>query len=499
MPESRYDPHRVQGVWAPREEISGLMSARLNVTTTTTEHSDGGAGGQRPSRPCLSVVHHPNAERLGLRIPVTQGSDIEIGRGGTALGAGVMDDRKLSRRHARISWDDGGFVISDKQSHNGTYVNGQRVDTASLAVDDVIGVGSILLLFHEAPLAFRVPEHPKLIGVSYEIATTIEQIEQVAPHPSTVLVLGETGTGKEVVAREIHDLSLRRGRFAAVNCGGVADGVLQTELFGTVRGAFSGADRDRAGMIEACDGGTLLLDEIGDASPALQRSLLRVLQENVVRRVGSNIEKTVDTRFIAATNRPLLDLVDNGEFREDLYARLSGWIIRLAPLRTRKEDIPHLVQHFVLTRAGSSRPIHRALATRLLAYDYPRNVRELEKIVERALIESDDALRLSPGIESLLPAIDPTISEPAAPSVAKGKRPAPTELRALLAARGGNVTQLAHELGVARNTLYRWLESGIHRGRHVSLTVGSRRSHWVSMRLEKRASGRGNGRVFNGM
>lgn len=235
-----------------------------------------------------------------------------------------------------------------------------------------------------------------LIGRSAAIRSVRAAIELVAPTDATVLITGETGTGKELVARAVHEASPRRAApFMAVNCAALPDGLLESELFGHVRGAFTGATKDRAGLFRAASGGTLLLDEIGDVSPALQHRLLRVLQERELVPVGADRAVGVDVRVIAATNRDLQQEVRAGRFREDLYYRLKVFPIEIPPLRARRGDVPLLARHYLGEGPG---PGGRAsaecspFAMRLLqAYDWPGNVRELFSVLESARIYSAGA------------------------------------------------------------------------------------------------------------
>ncbi len=420
----------------------------------------------------LGIVHHAEWSVVGRRVPLPNSTRIELGREATCFGRDALADGRISRRHAVVSVDDEGQVlIRDLKSRNGTFVNGGRILKSELQQGDVIGLGSVLLLVYRAPAYFETPTHETLVGVSWPIARIIEDIRKVAPHPTSVLVLGETGTGKELVAREIHRSSGRRGDLHVVNCGGVTDTLLQSELFGHVRGAFSGADRDRTGILEAANGGTVFLDEVGDASPTLQVSLLRFLQEGEVRKIGSNKPVKVNTRVVAATNRDLAGMVSEGAFREDLQARLAGWVIELAPLRERREDIPHLVDHFV-RQIGHRGRVHHRLARRLLAYDWPANVRELRAVIERAVIEAGDdgTLTLTPHLEEILRGKNPRFDPPSdvgpvaamrattLPPARVGK-PNPEELVKMIQERNGNIRLLSKDLGVARNTLYRWMKS----------------------------------------
>jgi two-component system, NtrC family, response regulator AtoC len=236
-----------------------------------------------------------------------------------------------------------------------------------------------------------------VIGASAAMREVLDLAARVAPYPSTVLLTGESGTGKEAVARAVHRASPRAARaFVAVNCGAIPDALLESELFGHERGAFTGADRAREGLVEEAEGGTLFLDEIGELPLALQVKLLRVLQERTVRRVGGTGERAADVRILAATARDLVTEVREGRFREDLFYRINVVQIHLPPLRTRTEDIPLLAEHFLrrhAERLGISTPsVPRALLPLLAGYTWPGNVRELENVLERALVLSGGEL-----------------------------------------------------------------------------------------------------------
>jgi len=229
-----------------------------------------------------------------------------------------------------------------------------------------------------------------LIGQSPAFLDALEKVRRVAPTEATVLLTGETGTGKDVLARAIHLLSRRASRpFIAVNCAALPESLLESELFGHVKGAFTGAVANRRGLIEEASGGTFFLDEIGTVPPSIQAKLLRVLEEKVIRRLGENRETPVDVRIIAATNRDLQEAVQRGEFREDLYYRLNVVTIHLPPLRARREDIPLLAHHFLrqFTRRDQKevRGFSEAALAALLKYDFPGNIRELRHIVEQAV------------------------------------------------------------------------------------------------------------------
>jgi transcriptional regulator with GAF, ATPase, and Fis domain len=230
-----------------------------------------------------------------------------------------------------------------------------------------------------------------MVGKSEPMRGLFQLIETVAPTNATVLIIGETGTGKEVVARAIHQTGPRRAhRFVALNCSAIPETLLEAELFGHVRGAFTGAVGMRQGRLEQADRGTLFLDEVGTMSTALQMKLLRVLQEREFERIGDNKTVKVDTRVIGATNSDLAKMVKEGTFREDLYYRLNVITVQLPPLRDRKEDIPLLVSHFLTKFAADGARAESILVSqdamrRLMAYTWPGNIRQLENAIERAV------------------------------------------------------------------------------------------------------------------
>ena len=302
--------------------------------------------------------------------------------------------------------------------------------------------------------AVAVPH--RLVGESGALRTVLSSIAKVAPARTTVLIEGETGTGKELVARAIHDASPRRAAmFVPVNCAALSAGVLESELFGHVKGAFTGAHADRKGLFEVADGGTIFLDEISETTGEVQANLLRVLQEGEIRRVGDNRVRTVDVRVIAATNRRLDERVAEGKFRQDLLFRLRVFPIRVPPLRERPEDVRPLLDHFLrLHCADLKRPVPRVAPEAVLALQrlaFPGNVRELGNLVERALINASAGETIT---EAHLLDVRP---EPESEAVeAAGAATLPAELarreraciEEALALTGGNKTHAAERLGV---------------------------------------------------
>ncbi|TMB08133.1 MAG: sigma-54-dependent Fis family transcriptional regulator [Deltaproteobacteria bacterium] len=320
-----------------------------------------------------------------------------------------------------------------------------------------------------------------VVGRSEAMLQVYKTAARVASTDATVLVVGESGTGKELVARAIHGASRRaQGSFIAVDCGAIAEGVLESELFGHARGSFTGATGARRGLFEEASGGTLFLDEIGDIGQRIQGQLLRVVQEGEIRRVGESSAVKVDTRVVAATNKDLAAEVKAGRFREDLFYRLNVVTIRLPPLRERPEDIPLLAEHFAARHAGArGANITNEAREAMLAYGWPGNVRELENAVARALalnpggtiLPEDlpeavrDHWRTSRGLPDVVPtppqvAVLPAPPAPPAPDPLLADRPTLDELNRRYAERilrdlGGNKTRAAEALGIDRKTLSR--------------------------------------------
>ncbi|MBI3549042.1 MAG: sigma-54-dependent Fis family transcriptional regulator [Elusimicrobia bacterium] len=311
-------------------------------------------------------------------------------------------------------------------------------------------------------------------GIVYagpKMRAVLELVQKVAATDATVLILGESGTGKELIARAIHEKSARRsGSFVAINCGAIPEGLLESELFGHVKGSFTGADRNKRGLWEEAGGGTLFLDEIGETAPALQVKLLRALQEGEIRRVGDNHPIKVSSRIVTATNKDLAQHVKEGKFREDLFYRLKVFPIQIPPLRDRAEDILPLAEHFLRKArkkmGGKATRLSPEAAAALKAYGWPGNVRELEHAIERILI-------MAGGPTVTMGDLPPEMQPADAP---KKKAPSGTgtslndmekaHILEILEACGQNQVEAAKRLGIARNTLWRKLKTyGIASGK----------------------------------
>jgi len=308
----------------------------------------------------------------------------------------VLAGSGVSRFHCELRLQDGAVIVRDSGSTNGTFLDGVRVLEAHLRHGSSLALGAASLRVDLGGERVRMPLSEReafgdLLGSSPAMRSAIALLERAAPTDVTVLLEGETGTGKEAAATGLHEHSARRdGPLVVVDCGAIPEALLESELFGHEKGAFTGADRLRIGAFEAADGGTLFLDEIGELPPALQPKLLRALEDRTVRRVGSHGRIPTDIRLIAATNRRLDHEVNEGAFRSDLYYRLAVLRIELPPLRQRPDDIPQIAAS-LLTRLGASTDesaalLTRSFLTRLGRAAWPGNVRELRNHLERCLV-----------------------------------------------------------------------------------------------------------------
>jgi formate hydrogenlyase transcriptional activator len=310
----------------------------------------------------------------------------------------------------------------------------------------------------------------QVIGNSPALESVLEQVERVAPTDSTVLIQGETGTGKELIAHAIHSLSSRCGRpFVRLNCAAIPLDLLESELFGHEKGAFTGAIAQKIGRFELADKSTLFLDEVGDIPPALQPKLLRVLQEQEFERLGSTRTHQVDVRLVAATNRNLMEMANRGEFRSDLYYRLDVFPVLLPPLRERREDIPALVAHFVeIYSRRMSRQIEHIpprTMSALTSYQWPGNIRELQNLIERAVILSNDGVLPNPLPTAETSAI--TTSPPVATTLKDSERVLILRTLESVGWVIGGPKGAATKLGLKRTTLIHKMQKlGISRSSH---------------------------------
>jgi transcriptional regulator of acetoin/glycerol metabolism len=467
------------------------MTAQVDIglcddaTAGTLSHDDGGAP-PAAAQTCAALYLCVECDRPragAARYALAGVDEVVIGRaaergaaltdaaGRAVLRIGVPDAR-ISSVHARLARREGVWVIEDAASKNGLLVDGRAVERAALTDGLRIEIGRTFFLFRSAVLF--APDGPRavdaadLAALPAGTATLIPPLERhlaealrLAAAPAPIMLRGESGTGKELIARALHRASGRRGAFVAVNCAALPPSLAASELFGYRKGAFSGADESRPGLIRAADGGTLFLDEVGDLPEPVQGLLLRALQEREVTPVGATQPVPVDLRVLSATHRDLEAMVERKELRGDLYARLAGGMVRLPPLRDRREDLGLLLAALLPTAAGEVRLAPRA-ARALLAHDWPLNVRELEKGLTAACALAGDG--------TIAPEHLPERLRAAAPAAAGA---APSDLRArltghdldnrarlieLLHQTGGNVSAVARRLGKGRTQVQRWMK-----------------------------------------
>jgi sigma-54 dependent transcriptional regulator, acetoin dehydrogenase operon transcriptional activator AcoR len=384
-----------------------------------------------------------------------------------------IPDPRLSSMHARLQSVLGNWVVQDAGSKNGTWVDGRRVTSIPLADGALVEVGHSFLLYREALPArgpafvdareLRPPAE-RLATLSPALEAQLDRLVLVARSRVSILVRGETGTGKEVIASAIHQLSARPGRFVAVNCGALAENLVESELFGYRKGAFSGATEDRPGLVRSSDQGTLLLDEIGDLPLSAQAALLRVLQEAEVLAVGATQPVKVDLRVVASTHRDLDALVGEERFRADLLARLSGFSLSLPPLRERREDLGLLVAELLRKLAGegaSDVTFTPEAARALLLHRWPLNVRELENCLASAIVLASNGVvgleELPASIRDMGQSTARTTPSPPRLSKQEEERRRHDELVDLLRKYDGNVTAVARAMDKPRTQVQRWL------------------------------------------
>jgi transcriptional regulator with GAF, ATPase, and Fis domain len=438
------------------------------------------------SKPGLVLLYAPNFEQLEPAY-VFDVPELVIGR--EVTNRICVAEQAVSRQHARIAYEARRWVLTDLGSRNGTMVDGAFV-VGEVELENLheIRVGDAIFKFVETGSERLVPYRidgvtrggrraraiTQLVG-GYQMDAIAADLERVAATELSCVILGETGTGKEVAARELHRASARRGTFQAINCAAIPHTLLESELFGFRRGAFSGADRDKPGLIKLADGGTLFLDEIGDMPLDAQSKLLRVLQSREVFPLGATTPEHVDIRVVCATHRDLYAYVKEQKFRGDLFARLNEHAVKLPPLRERKEDILQLARLFATRYGRPNLSFTFSFLVALIHHDWPFNVRELESCIKRgaALAEGDvlDTPHLPDAIADLMktygvrprvesPSIVPPVVAPIPLPSPSSRRPAPSEaeLRELLVRHKGNVAAVGRELGKERMQVHRWMK-----------------------------------------
>jgi hypothetical protein len=386
---------------------------------------------------------------------------VSVGRGAVTELDGTgrqisIRDRTISMEHVSLTREDGRWMIADLGSRNGTFVNGVRVTCQRLRDGDVIEAGATYLVVARAPAGAAgtmrrvLPQDSSgLDSICPELAAALARCDRLAQSDLPIHVTGETGTGKEVMAREIHRRSGRAGKFVGVNCGAIPEALIASELFGAKRGAYSGAAADRDGLIKASDRGTLFLDEVAELSLPSQAALLRVLQEREVVPVGGTAPERCDLRVVSATNKDLKAACEEGSFRADLYARLCGVDVALPPLRRRRADLGMLIARILRPLVGD-RPLafSRAAARALFAYDWPHNVRELQRTLELAIAALEPGAHLLEIGEQHLPLAVQLHAE-------RLSKTDSCRFRELASEHGGNVTALSRALGTSRSHVRR--------------------------------------------
>ena len=424
-------------------------------------------------RPALRVLFSGAAGIVSRPPYYLADGENPIGRQAGERGIVLADDEQVSRLHAAVSLHKGALRIVDNHSVNGTFVNGRRVADDALGEGDIVRVGGSFLIVRSEPIgASGDAPIEGLLGRAPTMRKLRSAIRLVAREPATVLLLGESGSGKEIVARALHTLSERPGPFVAINCSAIPEALAESQLFGHTRGAFTGASA-HPGYFRAAHGGTLFLDEIGELPTAIQPKLLRALEEKTILPVGSTQPQPCDVRIVAATNRDLQGAVQAGGFRGDLLARLAEFTLTLPPLRERREDILHIAERALLAQPGDAPQLHPDLVELLLLHSWTYNVRELIKLIAELRIRAAGEAQLTTAhLEGRLPiAQQPQLpenspsGEKSAPfepvrEADKTKRPVPTreELVTLMRKHGNVIADVAREVGRSRAQVYRWLE-----------------------------------------
>jgi DNA-binding NtrC family response regulator len=491
------------------------------VETETDIYASGSGQRRTPSYVLYIAFHGHEPTRPPSRHVIGDIDVVSFGRGETSVTrdreGGLrrlvvrVADPLISSQHGELVHAQGVWVLATPNAKNGAIVGGVRTRSSRVLLGQVFSLGHTLFLIQreeeigdaiESPAALDVSASelpapvPELATFDPAFGATVEQLARVAPTQVPILLLGETGTGKEVAARAIHELSRRRGSFVGVNCGAISATLVESELFGHRRGAFSGATADRLGHVRTADHGTLFLDEIGDMPLPAQAALLRVLEEREVVPVGDSVPVPVDLRVCAATHRDLGQLVAEGKFREDLYARIRGLQLTLPPLRARRVDLGILIPA-LLRRQAHAAPVRFTpqAASLLFEYSWPRNIRELSRALEvmtamaggqpiavdhlpeeirAARPAAADAAATAGhgggggggggGSGATLASVLAEAAAPAAPAAEGDDEPLTAadlerkeSLEALLREHRGNVTEVARRLGKDRTQIYRWI------------------------------------------
>jgi transcriptional regulator with PAS, ATPase and Fis domain len=404
---------------------------------------------------------HPSAKSYRV---FAGDEEVPIGRAAGEAGLQFPDDERVSRKHALLRFDAGSRSASiEDLSRTGTFVQGRKVLNETVAEGEVVRVGDSFFLFRfeqEALIEEKLAEaESELIGPSLALRTLRHSLSLVGKSGATVIILGESGTGKELAARAVHEKSGRAGPFVAVNCGAIPEALVESQFFGHVAGAFTGAKADARGWFRAAEGGTLFLDEIGELPLLLQPKLLRAVEERAVVPVGATQAIRCDVRIVAATNQ---DLADRERFRADLFARISEFVLEIPPLRARREDILPILSRLL---GPVQAELDAELVAALLLYDYPHNARDLRRIATQLAVRGAgqpvwDSSLLDRALRDVTSRPPTGPNEPAteeATGEIKNRVPTRDELETLLRVHRGVVAEIAKDTGRSRKQVYRWL------------------------------------------
>jgi two-component system response regulator HydG len=456
----------------PAEIVPARGAARLGTTPL------------RPlidiAQPRLTLTIESEADRPTARTVVYDG---DVCRIGTHPSNDVpIEDPAVSRFHCRLVLDSHGWRIEDSGSLNGTRLQDLVIHSAVLPSEAVLSIGNSLIRLRSTEAAGKtlvpmMPSFGALTGASRVMRKLFALLEKVASSDINVFIHGESGTGKELVATEIVQRGVRADKpFVVVDCGAISPTLVESELFGHVRGAFTGADRERVGAFEAADGGTVFLDEIGELPLAVQPKLLRALEQREIRRVGETQARKVNVRVLSATNRDLEREVNKGSFRGDLYFRIAVITVRVPALRERIEDLPHLIRAFLasLDAPESERLFPPEVLEELAKHEWPGNVRELRNYVERSVVLQTARLSMPPLPPSMAAEArtDGSVDVRVPFKVAKDALIEGFErayIRAVLDACGGNMTKAARMAGIDRMYLHRLVQKLGSRGGNPSI------------------------------
>ncbi len=449
----------------------------MGTDRTTQTLETAGLGRPETSHACLFLAIECDRPLAGpARIALRGAQSVQLRRGGerrivdAEVGAEVrltVPDRTMSSKHAELCRVGGGWELRDLSSKNGTIVNAQRCSSRMLTDGDLIETGRTLFLFRRAlPGSSGSLDAAALQERLHGMATLVPRLEAeldrvrtIAKGSISVTILGESGTGKELLASAIHALSGRTGPFVAVNCGAVPSNLIASELFGFRKGAFSGANEDRSGLIRSADHGTLLLDEIGELPPESQVALLRVLQEREVLPLGATRPVNIDVRFLCATSRDLAELVATDRFRADLHSRLAGFTCRLPPLAQRREDLGLILANRLREYANANVTISVEAARAIWSYSWPGNIRELDQCVHAAvLLANGTRIAVSHLPEALLNRREEGSRRRERRLLSDEDIQRRQQIIDSLRSHAGNISAVARELGKERKQVHRWLE-----------------------------------------